>query len=146
MGNNIGVAYSSRKRVDRKIENHGYHTYSCSKISNIEDSAIQNGCHACLKKVCSEFMKKLSLNGEVNSDIDLYNDVTKAHKRDTSLVLGEHPFPLDTTWCDEQKSYSKSIVSRISNWAESPLDVQEGLEKLRPEWLRQKLQDEEGAY
>jgi len=131
MGTNKGVVYPTRKRVDRKIDNRGYHTFSCSKksTSNLKYSSIKNGSKVCS---ASECMKNLSLNGNVNSYIELYNDGPKASKRDKRVVLGEHSFPLNTPWCEVQKSYSKSIVSSISNWVEPLLDVQDDLKNCDP--------------
>jgi len=117
-----GVALSARMRNDSKIRKPDYHTigfretsgyniqkptmeYSEDSSDNLESPSLIS----CLPHL-SEDMAALSLNREVKSYIELYNDEPKTRR---GTVLEDQSFPLkwNNSSCKQAKSVHKSSMS-----------------------------------
>jgi len=143
MGSNEVIPLSCRMRNGRENYYLSHHTCSIRKqsISNNKQKAMTTMCDGSedgsdsvespllipFFPHISEPMSMLSLNGEVKSYIDLYNEKTR--ERETSIVCEDHSFQFssNTTWCTKTEYDPKSYVSGKSNGMEP-------LRKLQDDW------------
>jgi len=141
-GSNEVVAVSMRMRNNRMITNQCFHKNSLSKHStsyhfkkkvndiyddsqSISDNMDSPSLISCLPHL-TECMTDLSLIGEVNSYVELYNDEHKAPRQDTSIA------PLNTTWYNQVKSNHKFKTTSMSICKESLQDVQDDWKNYEP--------------
>jgi len=147
--NEVG-SVSTTRRNDRMINDHCFNKKRLSQrrcshninkkvnviyddVQAVSDNMDSPSLISCLPHL-AECITDLSLNGEVKSYVELYDDESKTPRRDTSIVFEDcsSQLPWNTTWCNQAKSDHECKISSTSNSSESLQDVQDDWKNYEP--------------